>query len=458
MGKYDEYARIKSGDKEIDKRVVKTLEQLSSEPSASISRACGDPHQSKAVYRLLSNMKFQTEQVVRVSAEESHKKLVISGCEIVLIVQDTSALDYGHLRASEEMGAINMNEKSRGLLLHSAIGVGIDNEIYGLMGQEIMIRPPESYGKKHQRKKKPIEAKESYKWLKMMEETQENIPAGVTGVHVSDREGDIYEYFERCEQLGSKYLCRRTYNRKIKSDSGASEYIDNYINGLSEAGEMSVHVPRDSHTKRPAREAKISVKFGTVDILRPRDMKLTNKSNLKKLTVYVISAVEKDAPPNVKEPVSWQLVTNIPVESFSDAVEKIDWYTKRWRIEDFHYTLKSGCSIEKRQASSREKIEKLIALYSVIAVDILSMTWLARAKPDDSCEILFDEDEWKILYCVANKTKKVPATAPTVHEAVGFVAMLGGFLARKSDGEPGVKSIWRGLSKLRAILFAKNFF
>jgi hypothetical protein len=455
MGKYAEYTRINSGDKEIDNRVVKTLEQLSNDPSASIQRACGDKNQSKAVYRLLSNKKFESEQVTRESAEESNKRIDTSGCETVLIVQDTSTVDYSHLRASEEMGVIGINEKSRGLLLHSAIGIGTNNEIYGLMGQEIIIREAESYGKKHQRKKKPIEDKESYKWIKMMEETQKNIPSVVTGVHISDREGDIYEYFERCENIGSNYLCRRTYNRNINGGGGLNEYID----GLSEKGELSVHIPRDSHTKRLEREAKLSVKFGKTEILRSKNLKMTNEHDLEKLTVYVISAVEKDTPSNVKEPISWQLITNIPVENFSDAVEKIDWYTKRWRIEDFHYTLKSGCSIEKRQASSREKVKKLIALYSVIviAIDILIMTWLARAEPDVSCEVLFAEDEWKILYCVANKTKKVSKTAPTVYEAVRFVAMLGGFPARKSDGEPGVKSIWIGLSKLRTILFAKNF-
>lgn len=269
MGRYEEYKGIKSGDKDIDARVVKTLEQLSKEPSASIQRSCGDKNQSKAVYRLLSNKKFKPEQVIRVSREASKKQMVTSGSEIVLIVQDTSTLNYSSLRASEEMGTTGTNEKSRGLLLHSAIGVGTDNEIYGLMGQEIIMRTPESYGKKHERKKKAIEDKESYKWVKMMEEIEKNIPSGVMGVHVSDREGDIYEYFEKCEKLGSKYLCRRTYNRKTSGTGAINEYIDS----LTESGKLSVHIPRDSHTKRQAREAKLSVKFGKVEILRSANLK-----------------------------------------------------------------------------------------------------------------------------------------------------------------------------------------
>ena len=154
-----------------------------------------------------------------------------------------------------------------------------------------------------------------------MEAAQKYIPAGVTGVHASEREGDIYEYFEKCEMLGSKYLCRRTYNRKINGETAINDYID----GLAAAGELTVHIPRDSHAKRPAREAKLSVKFGETEILRSANLKMTDEHSLEKLTVYVVSAVEKDAPPNVKEPISWQLITNMPVSNFDGAVEKIDW-------------------------------------------------------------------------------------------------------------------------------------
>lgn len=453
MKKYEEYRGIKSGDEDIDKRVTKTLEQISREPGGSIQRSCGDVHQAKAVYRLLSNKKFKTESVTRVSGEESKKRIEVSGERIVLIVQDSSELDYSHLTI-EDMGILG-SKKQRGIMLHSAIGVGVGNEIYGLMGQETITREVGSKGKSKTRKNKRIEEKESYKWIKMMEKSEKNIPAGVMGVHVSDREGDIYEYFEKCEKNESKYLCRMRHTYRRTSESKA---VSEYMEELTEAGEMTVQIPRDSHTKRKAREAKLTIKFGKTEIMRSKNLKKTSADDYSKLTVYVIYAVEKDAPVNVKEPIRWQLITNIAVQNFDEAVEKIDWYTKRWRIEDFHHTLKNGCSIEKRQASSKEKIEKLIALYSVIAIDILIMTWLARAKPDVSCEILFDDDEWKILYCVAKKTKIPPVSPPTVCEAVRFVAILGGFLNRNSDGDPGVKSIWLGLSKLRTIFFAKQFF
>ena len=106
MEKYLPYAGIQSGDKEIDKRVVKTLEQLSIEPSASISRVCGDKHQSKAVYRLLSNAKFKPSQLTKVSAAESVRKIVTSGARTVLIIQDTSVLNYTNLPCTSGLGTI----------------------------------------------------------------------------------------------------------------------------------------------------------------------------------------------------------------------------------------------------------------------------------------------------------------------------------------------------------------
>jgi hypothetical protein len=455
MQEYDEYIRINSGDIDIDKRVVKTLKQISREPSASIQRACGDAHQAKAVYRLLSNRKFNPRQVTKVSGEESVERITESGASTILIVQDSSELNYQKLRETTGLGVIGSSEKNRGVILHSGLGVGVDNEIYGLLGQEVIVREIGSYGSRHERKRKVIAEKESNKWVKMMEESQRVIPAGVLGVHISDREGDIYEYYERAEQIGSKYLCRRTHSRRTAEKSEINKYIDK----LPVSGSLTIQVPRDSHTKRKAREAKLTVKFGGTEILRPQNIKTAKGSNtLGKLAVYVISAVETDAPSDVGEPISWQLITNLPVDDFDGAVEKINWYTKRWRIEDFHHVLKSGCSIEKRQASSEEKLEKLIALYSVIAVDLLRLTWLARVNPDVSCETLFAPREWKILYCVAAKTRTLPKTPPTLYGAVRLVAILGGFLNRKSDGEPGVKSIWIGLSKLHTILFAKQFF
>ena len=99
----------------------------------------------------------------------------------------------------------------------------------------------------------------------------------------------------------------------------------------------------------------------------------------------------------------------------------------------------------------------LIAIYSIIALEIMELVYLGRSQPDGTCEIRFTEDEWKLLYRVSNKTRELPEEAPTLKEAVVMIAKLGGFLARKSDGFPGVTVIWRGLTKFYAILEASEY-
>jgi len=118
--------------------------------------------------------------------------------------------------------------------------------------------------------------------------------------------------------------------------------------------------------------------------------------------------------------------------------------------------LKSGCNIEKIQQRSVQKTVKLILMYSIIAIKILNMTYLARVSPDESCTTVFEESEWKVLYCTANKTK-VPDEPYAISEAVKYVAKLGGFHGCKSDGSPGLKVIWIGLNKLYTLLSYRDF-
>ena len=451
MGKYDAYGEIELNDKTLSKRVEKTLEQLSSDPTASISKACNDPHQAKGVYRLLSNEKFTAEAVHEISKQETITRIRESGVQVILIPQDTTAIDYYGLKNTTGLGNIGPGENSRGLMMHSAIAVGEDGRIFGLLKEKIWSRPAETKG---DRKTLPIEEKESYKWLETLRDAQ--LPddlGGVHAIHLCDREGDLYELYARASVEGATYLCRRVQNRKIQSENGNEKYLDLFISNLPVNGILEVEIPRDSHTKREARHAQLEIKFGKAQLKKPANSRKTDTLP-DSIGVNVISAKEINPQENVKEPISWQLITNDSVESFDDAVLCVSRYTQRWKIETFHYTLKSGCAIEKLQENTAEKLIKLIALYSVIALGIMTVTFLARTNPDISCEEEFSTEEWKILYKIAKKTKDVPENPPTIYEAVIMIAKLGGFLARKSDGFPGVTVIWRGLIKFFTIVEA----
>ena len=455
MGNYEAYRKIELGDKTLSARVEKTLDQLSAAPTSSISASCKDPYQAKAVYRLLSNEKFTAEALIEVSRKETAAKIRESGVRVVLIPQDTTSVNYGGLKETKGLGTTNGYTNSRGIQLHSSIAVSEEGRVFGLLAEKAWVRPVEELGKRIQRRHKAVEEKESNKWLEALEKSDISSElSDVKFIHICDRESDIYELFAKAEKEKKTYICRRCRSRVIKTETEEME-ITRYLDNLPKAGELTVSVPRDSHADREARTAKLELKYGKTMMKKPPGIK-QSKLMPKYVEVTFISAKEIDVPVGV-EGISWALVTNDLIETFEEAVRCVRRYTQRWKIEIFHYVLKSGCAIEKLQSNTSVKLIKLIALYSIIALRITALTYLARTTPDDSCETEFTSDEWKILYKVSKKTKAAPEKPLTIYDTVMMLAKLGGFLARKSDGFPGVKVIWRGITAFYAILDAAEF-
>jgi hypothetical protein len=148
------------------------------------------------------------------------------------------------------------------------------------------------------------------------------------------------------------------------------------------------------------------------------------------------------------EPIEWILATNTPIESAEDAIQIVEYYVHRWKIERFHYILKSGCQVEKIQQRTYKRILPVLFIYSVIAAFILSLTYFARNMPDASCSVFLDENEWKILYRLITRETQSPDEPYSIKIAVDFLGELGSFKHSPSYGEYGVKAIWKGLVKL----------
>jgi hypothetical protein len=161
--------------------------------------------------------------------------------------------------------------------------------------------------------------------------------------------------------------------------------------------------------------------------------------------------VKEEKPSAGKEPVEWFLMTGEPITSPEEAYEYVGYYVYCWKIERFHYVLKSEYTVEKLQDRSMDKTMTLILMYSVIAVMILNMTYVVRLVPEPPCSLLVGEDEWKLLYCAANKTGKEPKKPYMIKEAVDCLGRLGGSKRAPIDGLPGVKTIWIGLMKLHIL-------
>jgi len=194
--------------------------------------------------------------------------------------------------------------------------------------------------------------------------------------------------------------------------------------------------------RRPARVARLEVRFAKVTLKPP-----IRKPALGELSIWTVLAREEN-PPDDGKPIEWMLLTTCPVTNFEEATEKLTWYAIRWGIEVYHRTIKSGCKIEERQLGHADRIEACLAIDMVVAWRIFHLTKLGRETPDVPCTVFFEESEWKALNTYITQNPTPPERTPSLCEATRMVASLGGFLGRKSDGEPGTKSLWIGLQRL----------
>lgn len=163
-----------------------------------------------------------------------------------------------------------------------------------------------------------------------------------------------------------------------------------------------------------------------------------------------VLAEEAHPPPGVP-PLCWLLLTTMPVPDFATARQYVQWYSARWLIERYHYVLKSGCRVEALQLETAERLERALATYAVVAWRLLWLTYEARRQPQAPCTVVLDAHEWHALACTIQRTPTPPMVAPTLAEAVRWIAQLGGFLGRRHDGDPGAKTLWRGLQRLHDI-------
>ncbi len=438
-----EFSMISFGDERVDKRFMKVSEQLSKLPGVSINEACGVWKDTKAAYRLFANEKVTKEIILEAHQNETLKRM--EGSKRVLIIQDTTYIDFTRHKSKKDLGPIGASNMTlQGLVMHNTLAITEDELPLGLIGQEIWVREKEIRNKR-EHKKLPIEKKESYKWLDSLVKTEKLRPEEVTFINVSDRESDIYEYFVKARELGSKILLRSTQSRNL---SGEDSNLWEYIGSKPVEGKLEIKVPVKKTGKE--RKAVLEIRYGTVTLEPPAHLKSSEKLKLGSVTIDAVIVKEIDTPLDV-EAIEWNLLTNISVKSYEDAVERINWYKKRWNIEVYHKVIKSGCSVEKCRLETTNRLIPYLTLCSIIAWRLFWMTKINRQEPDAPATAVLEESELDALYIMLHSKKRPPGILPTVREAIRWIAQLGGFLGRKGDKEPGIITIWRGWQRLQDI-------
>jgi hypothetical protein len=374
-------------------------------------------------------------------------------------VQDTTTLDYSSTRAAAQLGILQ-NAHQKGWYVHSQLLLEADGTPSGLFEQSCWNRTVEHLGvKKARRKALPIEEKESYRWLEHFQALQETFAEAEhsTIITLCDREADIYEVLAARSLPHMHYIIRARGDR-IDAETGSAIRPALLLREPTTSEHFAVEVLHADPAQR--RLANLEVRFTTLT-LQPNTAS-KGRAGRTPLAVSVVWAREVNAPPGVDKPIDWLLFSSIVVDTLEQAVQLVQFYRLRWRIEQFHYVLKTGCGVERLQLHEAQRLENALATYSLLAVQVLSLLYLAR-QPENRPLVAVGIDPQayragaQYLNTVAGGRYDVHKAEPTIQDFVHVVAQLGGSMLQR--GKPiGVKILWRGLRELNTILRAFQAF
>lgn len=430
----EELMGIELGDKRLEKRSVLLLDRLAEKPQASIPMACRGWAETNGAYRFLGNDRVEWREILTPHVRCALARM--EGQPVVLCLQDTTELDFNG-RQAEGLGPLSY-EAQRGLYLHATYAVTPGRTPLGVLDAWIWGRE-----RKDAEGNRPG-IKESLRWTEGYERVAEYAAErpGVRLVSVGDRENDILAFMQRAHELGTPadWLVRAKHNRKLAGkpgEGGAEGEIERLWEVVGQ-GESLGRVVFDL----PARKGRPGRRVTQELYLRRVRLPLSGGDTIAVSALWA----REEHPPAGEKAVSWKLLTNRVAGTLEQAVELVDWYRCRWEIEIFFNVFKNGCRVEALQLSKLPRIENALALYLIVAWRINHLVRLGRTCPDLDCEVAFDREEWQAAYLVARKP--IPDTPPKLNEVIRVVASFGGFLGRKGDGEPGVKSLWQGLQRV----------
>lgn len=423
-------------DRRLSKRLVKIAKSMSLNPEGSIPQQMEYWHDTKACYNFFKNKKVSHKKI-----QQTHRKRVLNvanDSKIILFAQDTSELDYTNLKATKNLGFIG-NHNNKGFMIHSCLAIKPDKlnpEVIGLANQTIWRRKDKSLNTNETRNTRNKRAKESDVWLKNLKNIG-SPPDGCTWISVGDRASDVYEYFLGAKELGWDSIVRVCQDRCVTVKEKQT-YLMQHMRSLPSMGTKTIKIRQKDDTKE--KEIKLSVSWETT------------------VTLHAPSRMGRKTPPvclsvvrcwNEEEDIEWIIYSSILVNNIEEACEKIDWYSSRWIIEEYHKCIKTGCKLELRQLESGKALENLIGVLSIIGILMLRLRNMARKDSERLASEVIEKDALRII-------EKRYNLDPNISLGVFWksIARLGGFLGRKSDGEPGWQTLWKGWLRLIDMLWA----
>ena len=451
-----EVAGCQFQDVRLGERFRKLLKQIGSAIGQAIPFACQDWANTKAAYRFFSNDRVDEEAILSGHFQATHDRFAATDGH-VLVLHDTTEFSFKREKPELIGSTCIVNGKDKkgritfltvcGILMHSSLVVTTDGLPLGLAAIKFWSRKKfkgsNALKKKINPTRVPIEEKESIRWLTNLRQSTELLDAPERCVHIADREGDIYELFCEAHEANTHFVIRTCVDRL----AGDGEHT--VADEMDEGRVKGLHRVEVRDRNGNVDEAVLEIRYRRIKILPP----IGKQKRYPSLTLTVIHAEERGKPQN-RDKIEWKLITDLAVGSRNDAIEKVNWYAMRWKIETFHKILKSGCRAEESQLRTAERLVNLISVFCILSWRIFWLTMLNRVDPDAPPDLALTQSEIELLdKLVADKSEKRPAIKTISHYLIK-IARLGGYLARANDAPPGNKVIWRGLSRLTSIEFA----
>lgn len=432
----DHFGACPLGDQRRTKRLVKYVVQIAACSEASTPNQTESWADCKAVYRLFDEEDVSFEAICGPHWNRSRDR----DRGVYLLMGDTTEIDFGYDRSVAGLSPVT-NRHHRGFHLHSSLMIDAKtDEVIGLAGAEIYHRIPAP--KKEKTREKKNRPRESEVWGRVID--QVGTPRGSARfIHVLDAGADNFEVFCHLKQQDAGWVVRAAQKHRIVLDhAGERRKLSELIEHAPSLGTYKLCLR--SRKNQPAREAELEVRCVSFEM--PLPAQPTPKMRTFSFKTIRMNAVQvrEINPPKGVEPLDWILLTSEALEIFEDARTVVEYYEKRWRVEEYHKCLKTGCRVEARQYRTSARLERVTGVLSIVAVRLLQLKFAAREDPSPPAQGTVPPDWIRVLKQVRNVKSPVETTRDFLRE----VAKFGGFLGRKGDGEPGWVTIWRGFHKL----------
>lgn len=433
-----QFSDCELGDVRRTRRLVKYAQQVCRNPDQNTPMQTETWGDCKAAYRLMAR-----EEVSFVAVTRPHYKLTREQTpKVCLLLNDLTELDFGYKSKAKGLGPVGNG--SCGFLMQNSLAVKPDGHVVGLAGQKLRHRKLKP--KNETRTQRLKRDRESLLWGQLVEQVGPP-PEGVQWINVCDRGADDFEFYCRMIAQGHDWVVRvRALNRKVEHEG---EFIA--LRSKLDLTELQSQYYQLTYRskKHGTRTATMRVRFKEVMVRSP-DLKSPwlKAQGTTALKMSVVEAFEENPPKGVK-PLCWVLFSSLPVKTFKDAWQVIEHYEKRWIVEEFHKALKTGCRAEDRQHRTSDRLEAVAGLLSIVAVRLLQLRSASKTSPDGDAEELIPA-----IWLSAIRALRPKAKIKTIHQFYRQLAGLGGHLLRKSDGDPGWMTIWRGFTKLQTAAIA----